>query len=336
MSQPWSSTTRLVVSLVLLALGISLAIWAFPMIQALLIAVLVAILLDPMVRWTMQKLHLSRALAASLVYFLLLLLIIAIPATFGTLAYSQIANFNTDLQSAIIEIEKWISQPVVLFGFDLSPRNIIQNFGASAGSALTSITGNTLNLITGVTTNFLWILFILVSLYYLLRDGPKIKPWLVSLVAPDFQDDLNRLLSEIDRIWGLFMRVQVLIFILLVVLFLMGSAMVVWLYQLGLIPFSTIGLIVMLVLVYTLVQQIDNLWLRPQILGNQLRLHPGVVFVCFIGALAIGGVLAAIVIVPILASLKVVGRYVRLKYLGVYPWPEDIPTEPSPAEQQTT
>jgi len=95
------------------------------------------------------------------------------------------------------------------------------------------------------------------------------------------------------------------------------------LYQLGWLPFSTLGLIAMLVVVYALVQQVDNLWLRPQMLSNHLRLHPGVVFVSFIGALALGGALAAIIVVPLLASVMVIGRYARLKILKLPPWPDE-------------
>jgi len=71
------------------------------------------------------------------------------------------------------------------------------------------------------------------------------------------------------------------------------------------------------------VQQVDNLWLRPQFLGKQLRLHPGIVFVGLIGALALSGVLGALVVVPIMATAKVVGQYVHLKLLGLDPWTEE-------------
>ena len=50
------------------------------------------------------------------------------------MAYTQINHLDNNLQIAISEIEKWASKPLILFGFDLSPRAIIQNFSASAGS----------------------------------------------------------------------------------------------------------------------------------------------------------------------------------------------------------
>ena len=314
---------RLLVALVALFAGIALVIFAFPLFEALLIAALLAFLINPLVLFCMRKLHLRRAWAAMLVYFILLIILASIPAALGTFAVNQVLRLNENLLMIIKEVREWLSQPWVLYGIDLSPRNLIQQFDQSAAGALTAVTGNSLAILSGVTTNVLWVLLVFVSLYYFLKDGPKIKPWLVSLASPSYQHDVARLLDELDHVWGVFMRVQVLIFIILVILFLIGASVVVWLYRLGWPPFSTLGLIVMLVVVYALVQQVDNLWLRPQMLGSQLRMHPGLVFVGFIGALALGGALAAIIVVPLMASIKVIGRYARLKLLRLPPWPDE-------------
>ena len=69
-------------------------------------------------------------------------------------------------------------------------------------------------------------------------------------------------------------------------------------------------------------------------MGSQLRLHPAIVFVGLVGALALGGVLLAIVIVPLIASAKVIGRYVRFKLLDLPPWPEEALGENIPSQNQ--
>jgi len=58
-------------------------------------------------------------------------------------------------------------------------------------------------------------------------------------------------------------------------------------------------------------------------LGHQLRLHPGLVFVGLIGALALSGVLGALIVVPLMASIKVIGYYIRSKLLDQTPWLDD-------------
>lgn len=330
----WSSTTRLVVVLTLLIGFIVLVIWAFPLVEALSITALLAYLLDPLVKLVMRKLRMKRFWAVIIVYVLLLVILVSIPATFGTIAYGQFERWSADLQSAVDEIEKFLSQPVIFFGLGFSPGSVIQQLSQSAGSALTSVSGNTFSIVSGITTNILWGLLVLVSLYYFLQDGSEIKPWLVKLAPDAYQKDVDRLLDEINRVWGVFLRVQLLIFLVLFILFILGSLLVIWLYQLGLIPFSTLGFVVTLILVYAAVQQVDNLWLRPQLMGSQLRLHPAIVFVGLVGALALGGVLLALVVVPLIASAKVIGRYVRLKLLDLPPWPEETTDEQLPSQNQ--
>lgn len=330
----WSSMTRLVVILVIIIGLIALVIWAFPLVEALSITALLAYLLNPLVKFTTHKLRVKRFWAVIIVYILLLVILVSIPAVFGTIAYGQFEQWSADLQSAVSEIQKFLSQPVVFWGFDLSPGSVIQQLSQSAGSALTSVSGNTFSIISSITTNVLWALLVLVSLYYFLQDGSEIRPWLVKLAPDAYQRDVDRLLDEINHVWSLFLRVQLLIFLVLFILFILGSLLVIWLYQLGLIPFSTLGLIVTLILVYAAVQQVDNLWLRPQLMGSQLRLHPAIVFVGLVGALALGGVLLAIVIVPLIASAKVIGRYVRFKLLDLPPWPEESLGENIPSQNQ--
>jgi len=77
----------------------------------------------------------------------------------------------------------------------------------------------------------------------------------------------------------------------------------------------------MLIIVYTLVQQVDNLWLRPQMLGQRLRLHPAGRF-CESGwgLWRLSGVLGALIVVPGIATAKVIGNYIHSKMLGVPPW----------------
>ena len=187
---------------------------------------------------------------------------------------------------------------------------------------MSSLPGGSLDILSVVTTNLMWALLVLVSLYYFIKDGPKLKPWITSLVLPDYQKEIDRLIEEILNIWGVFLRAQLIIFAVLAILLALSSLAVIWLYQTGLIRFSTLGLIFILILIYSLVQQVDNLWLRPQLMGHHLHLHPGLVVVSLIGALAISGILGALLIVPAIASAKVLGRYLYNKLLGLPAWPE--------------
>jgi predicted PurR-regulated permease PerM len=322
MDTTWSTTTRILILVMLLATAVWTAVVASPLLQAVGIATLLGYLLDPAVRFLMRRARMRRSWAAAVTFLLFLLVLVGIPAWLGTVAVTQLLRLETDFLAAVEEIGQRLTQSVVIFGYSFHLPDLLRDLPTVLGDMLAILPGGSLNILSSVTTNLLWGSAVLITLYYFLKDGPRIKPWLADLAPGAYQPEIRRMLDEVDRIWGKFLRVQLLIFVILAVLAAAGTLLVVWLFRSGLVQWSLFGFILMLLLVYTAVQQVDNLWLRPQFLGKQLRLHPGIVFVGLIGALALSGMLGALVIVPIMATMKVVGRYVHRKLLGLPPWPE--------------
>lgn len=333
----WSRATRLWVTVILLAITGWIFVLSLPLFEALLVSGLLAFLIDPIVRWIMVHLKLNRPKASTLVYVIFLLVIASIPTGFGTLVYGLAKRWFSDFPAAAAELERFLTRPIVLFGYIISPSVVLDDIRASLTDVLGSLPGGSLDVLSGLTTNLMWALLILVSLYYFLKDGPKLRPWLISLALPDYHDEIDRLLEELLNVWSLFLRAQILIFFVLAFLLGFSSLVVIWLYQTGLIQFSTIGLILVMVVIYTLVQQVDNLWLRPQLMGRQLHIHPGIVFVGLIGALALSGILGALLIVPAIASVKVLGRYIYNKMLGLPAWEEikQLPPQEKTEDQET-
>ena len=338
MDNSWSNTTRVVVILLALAGGIWLAVVASPLLEALLIAALLAHLVNPAVRWMMQRASLSRAWVATIVFLFTLVIVLGIPAAVGTVAFNSISRLGTDFVTAATELEETLFRPIEILGFRLEPPDLIdilRNFGADL---LAALPGGSLNILSSVTTNLVWAVTVLIMFYYLLRDGQKIKPWLATLVPVPYQPEVKRLLDEVDRVWGRFLRIQLLMFLLISILMIVGTLLIVALFRTGLLRWSPLGFIVLIVLLYTAIQQLDNLWIRPHVLGKQLRLHPGLVFAGLIGALMLSGFLGALVVVPLLATAKVVGRYVHRKLLGLPPWADEekeTPDETVPTDEET-
>ena len=325
MNTTWSTTTRILAIVAIVVAAVWIIVVASPLWQAVGIAALLAYLLDPAVRFLMRRTRMGRSWAAALIFLFILLLLVGISALLGTVAVSQLHHLETDFLAAVDEIEQWLGQPIVILNYRFHPQDLLGNLPSMAGDLLSTLPGESFTILSSVTTNLLWGSVIVVTFYYLLKDGHKIMPLLVHLAPDDYKVEVERLLEEVDDIWRRFLRVQLLIFCVLFTLVAAGTLLVVYLFRSGLLEWSFIGFILLLLLVYTLAQQVDNLWLRPQFLGKHLRLHPGVVFVSLIGALALSGVLGAFVIVPIIATMKMVGRYVHRKLLGLPPWPEDEP-----------
>jgi len=304
------------------AVGVLIALW--PLLPALSIAAVLAYFLDPLVGLFMRRLKMGRRWAARLTFFLFLVALITVPALVGTLAVNRLDALVAIVQATLTDLRQWLTRPVGFLGFRFQPEQFVETLESLLRDTLADLPGTSLNLISSVTTNLLWGVVALIALYYFLKDGPALKPWLVGLAPQGQRNEIRRLIEEVDAVWSRFLRVQLLMFFVLGLLMALGTLIVIWIFRSGIIPWSPLAFILSLIIVYTALQQVDNLYMRPHLLGRRLHLHPGVAFVGMTGGLMLGGFLGALFAVPLLATLKVLGHYVRCKLSGRPPWREEV------------
>lgn len=288
--------------------GIALLIFTAPVWQALLVAAILAFLLNPLVDRLAVRWGGKRGLATILVFVLIVIIILGAVSAVGALIWGQVPEWVQDLQTALSELGLWYGRPFVFLGLTLYPEMLVSLVQRSASNVLTALPVGS-GWLGSISDNLLWSLVVLVSLFYLLRDGPKISPLLIASLPPHYQDDGRFLLNELDTIWRVSLRVQLVIFTIIGLLIVASTTLILWLFYRGWLPLSPVGLIILIVFVYAGIQQIDNLWLRPQYMGHALKLHSGIIMVALISALALVGILGAIIVVPALASLKVLVMY---------------------------
>ena len=70
-------------------------------------------------------------------------------------------------------------------------------------------------------------------------------------------------------------------------------------------------------------QQVENNFLVPRIIGSRLRLPPIIVFVGMLAGASLAGVLGLLLAAPVIATTRVVLRYVYAKLLDRKPFPMD-------------
>jgi predicted PurR-regulated permease PerM len=334
-----------------------------PLIEPLIIAALVAYILNPLVRLVQSRTRLGHKWSVSLVYFSGLALLIIIPSALAPIAIRQVRSLSGNLAYIETQLETALTQPLNFAGLELHLGQILADFLEITTASLTPAAEGALTLIETTSLSLVWLLVIVVSVYYLLLDWEGLRNWLIRLVPETVQPDVERLLREMDLIWQAYLRGTLVLMLIVGIVF-----TIVWLaiglpgaVALGILtgvltvipevgptmaailavlvaffqgsdflPISDFWFAVMVFGIYFVLIQIKSIWLRPRIMGRFLNMNEGLIFVAIIAAAVLWGILGALIIVPLLATFSLLGRYIRCRLLHLEPWPEPQVTTAPP------
>ncbi len=358
MSPHWNSTTKYTVLALILVSLVAALYFIRPLIGPLVISALLAFVLTPLVDRLASRAKMKRDIAVLVVYLLFLVPLIAIPSVIAPIAIRQVMNLSFDLIEIEKQVEEFLSQTVSIGGMTFSmPAIIPQDFNQFLQDFVLQASTGAFDRLGELTSNLAWLLVILVATFYFLKDSARLLDWLVGLVPQAYQDDARKYLSELNKIWGAFLRGQLILVLLITVstaitmsaVGLRGAigvgilagildiipslgpmvagiiaGLVALIFGSSFLNISNALFAVIVVAIFLVIQQVENIWWRPQIMGQTLRIHPGLVFVGVIGALALSGIVGALVIIPLMASIGVLGRYIQAKLRDEPPWQDDI------------
>ncbi len=219
-SPRWSTNAKLIVMLAVLAV-IGFFINRFHvLIMPLIMAVILAYLLNPTVTALTKYLRISRTIAVLILYGILILLLIGLVGGAGFLLQQQLSGMLDSVLAFVNAIPAWIenfaAEPVAIgpFTFDLSAANVALLQDALLPTARDGI-GQITEWMTGAASDvasFLgWAAFAFVVAYYLLHDMDALQKGLLRIVPDNFKNDARRLLDELVPIWNAFLRGQLLL-----------------------------------------------------------------------------------------------------------------------------
>lgn len=358
MKTEWSRTTRYIVLIAVLGALLWIAVSARPLLGPLVLSGLLAFILNPLVERLSRFRSTKRGLAVGIVYSLFVVVLAGVPVVAIPYLVRQVLGFTDSLTGVLDQVAVLLSRPFTVAGISVYPGDWLGDIDQVIIESLASLAGNALSILAIVTGNVVWVLVILVTTYYFLRDSGRLTDWLTELAPPVARPEWRRLLSDINQAWGAFLRGQLMLMGLVGALAAAGGAAIglpggvllgVLAGLLDVIPslgptvagavavlvalfmgstylaLPNIWFAVLVMGLYFLIQQVENIWLRPRVLSHSLRMHPGLVFVGVIGALAMQGILGALLIVPLMATIGILAGYIHRKLLGLDPWPSDSP-----------
>ncbi|NOZ72128.1 MAG: AI-2E family transporter [Chloroflexi bacterium] len=262
-----------------------------------------------------------------------------------------------------IDLTAWLPRPSEWIG-------VVNETIRSAGNLLGFATNLATSFLAAAFAILLGLMLLLIFTLYLTKDMPLFFETIVQLAPEDYRPEWRELWRRTGQVWHAFFRGQLLLSMVVGISVWLGLrfiglpgalalGMIAGILEilpnigpiLSLIPAIFIALLagsplypdishftVMLVVValYTLIQQLENYILVPRILGSSVGVHP--IFVLG-GVLVFSfhfGVLGAFVAAPVLATLRTWGEYVYARLLGQYPYPEILAESSSEANTSST
>lgn len=365
MRTQWDTPIRYIVLIFLLILIIGSLWYVRDVFQPLIAAGLIAYFLSPAVNVVVARFHVKRKTAASLVYFLSLALFIGLLVSAVPLLFDEFQAVANDLTLALREIETALQQPITIGTLPFQFGTLIPTIRDSLNGMAIPNPQDALRILEVTSRNFLWLLVILVTAYYLMTDWGKLWKGIINLAPNSEQDDLNHLYREIRSVWLGYLRGQIRLMFVLAILYSVAwfaiglpgalalgvlagllnllpeigpftvaalATVIAFIEGSNYIPVSHFWFAVITLGVYLLLNNFKTIWLQPRILGQSVFLHEGVVFVAIIAAIVLQGVIGVLIIVPLLATFVVLGRYVRRRLLGMSPFDDEepVPLVPNP------
>lgn len=365
-SPAWSSTTKLVVGLSLVGIIVALLIYFRSIIGPLLLAFILAYLLHPMAARVNRATNFGWRWSVNLIYLILIILVGGLLTLSGLAILQQfqsliqvVENFIEALPDLVAELSssRFSLGP---FEFNFSQFNL-QSVTDQLLNTLQALLGRVGGLVSSfaasTATTFAWGLFVLLISYFLLAESSQVSDQVavefIQIDVPGYDYDIRRLFTELRNIWNGFLRGQLIITLLSILLYiilmsLLGvkyavviallaglgrfvpyiGPLIVWivlalvtLFQssnyFGLAPYQYTLLV--LVLAIVLDQVIDN-FITPRFLGRALGVHPAAVLVAALIAANLIGVIGLLLAAPVLATLKLLTGYLVRKMFDLDPW----------------
>lgn len=215
---------------------------------------------------------------------------------------------------------------------------------SAARSFLGSLTGPAFSIVGSAFRTIINLIFLLTLMFYLLRDGRRFIDAVVEFTQPDYRNDARRLFYELGQVWNAYLRGQLIlcVFIGVVVFFaatLLGvpnplvlgliSGLLEFVPNLGpfmaLVPAALLALVsqsstlpflegpafaLVVIVVWTLIQNIESMIVVPRVMGGSLNLHPVVVIIGVLAGASFAGALGVVLAAPAIASVRLLLHYI--------------------------
>ncbi len=306
-------------------------------------ALILAYLLNPVVKLVCRYLRVPRIVAVTIIYVALGSAIAWLWVTTSPLLLTQIQGLGEALPDLVDQIVVLLgsTDSIVLLGFEIDLQPLVAEIGPAANDLMAQATQRLLETAVEAVEAVLHILVTLVATFYLLIDLNRLSELARRQIPARFRHEFGPLARRIDQIVVRFMYGELaLVVIMSTVTYIaltildVRFALVLAIATgfLELIPYIgpiTAGALAMLVsfgqtppfgwtpavyaaviaVVYFVLRHAEDYFVIPNVVGRVVKLHPVLtMFAIFCGAV-LGGIMGMIVAVPIAAILRLIVQF---------------------------
>jgi predicted PurR-regulated permease PerM len=341
----FSPRAKLTIVVLILVIGAVFLLQVRNIAAPFLWALVAAYLLAPVINYLNIDGRLPRLWCVTLVYLSVGIGLLAISRYLYPRAVEQGTLFLEDvprLEAALIS--------------RVGPRPLGIDIDGVIRQILNTVTGytsspvNASNLLENALQTFVKLFLFLVTTFYLLLDGPRLRKTMSDTIPESFRPEIVALGRQINLTWQQYIRGELLLFVIMATattiglsvlqvpgaLFLgLASGLLELLPLIG--PWVAGGLAVsvayfnptipwslsqiayagVVALMYFVFRQLEDYFVIPKLLGRAVRLHPVVVLFALATMGVLAGLFGLLIAVPLAASLKAIGKYLYSKLLDL-------------------
>ena len=317
-----------------------IVLWFFYIERAILtpfiLAAIFAYIFNPVVNFFYHKLKLPRTLSVIFIYLVIILGIVSIGMFFS----GRIVNESLELRNQAYSITKTAKNQINNLPDWAKPtvKDTLASFEKTSLVSYPSI----LSFFPKAFSRILGIIIFLFAAFYFLKEGRNMLDRFLNFIPNDYKVEVDILIRRINSILGGYLRGQIfLVFFVSLVLFICLTILVVK-YSLILAVFSgfaeiipiigpivaaavaaliaflggtsnfglePIQISIAVIIIYTVVRQIQDYFINPYVMGKITKLHPLVILFAALAGEHTAGVLGLILAVPVAGILRIVFEY---------------------------
>lgn len=322
-SQTFNISTSTIFRIIIILLGLVFLYFIRDILLIIFVSVIIAAAMNGPVSW-LQNHKIHRILGVLFVYLIFLLLAILVITIISPVLAEQIkqlANYFPELIEKVnIGFQEWWGQ----YRTDVNLQSFLDNFSNKLNQATSSIFGTVVGLFGGLFSFGI----VLVISFYLAVQEKGVKRFFISMTPSEHQHYVSDLINRIQIRIGGWLRGQLLLMLII------GSLTFIGLYFLGVKYALTLALIagilelipyigpfialipavilafvqspmlaLLVIVLYVVIQQLENYVIVPQVMKKAVNLNPIVIIIAMLIGAKLAGVMGIILSIPLTAAV---------------------------------